>query len=309
MKLPAALTALLGLPVSVGNQAPATLARVRFLFTRRWVLFALTVGVLAWGAYLLGQWQFGRLHDTRDSNTLVARNLDEAPVPVADLLKPAQDPSNNVEWRKVVVHGTWDAAHTIVLKYQTRDGGPGVELITPLVTCKQIDKHGNDDPADDTCAQRGPAMLVDRTNNSGDERPKLPAINAGPVTVIGWVRQNGSGGATTVSNLATRAISSDAAAAVLNARTVGYDLYGGFLDIDSEAPQAAKALGAIELPNDTSDGPHFFYGLQWWFFAALAIFGFGFLAYDETKLARAAAASKRALHPAVDGEHHASNEG
>ena len=29
------------------------------------------------------------------------------------------------------------------------------------------------------------------------------------------------------------------------------------------------------------EGPHFFYGLQWWFFGALAIFGFGYLMYDE----------------------------
>ena len=49
--------------------------------------------------------------------------------------------------------------------------------------------------------------------------------------------------------------------------------------------QPAKKLGAIELPDDKSEGPHFFYGLQWWFFGALAIFGFGYLAYDEWRRA------------------------
>ena len=35
-----------------------------------------------------------------------------------------------------------------------------------------------------------------------------------------------------------------------------------------------------ELP-DLGNGPHFFYGLQWWFFGLLAVFGFFYLAYDE----------------------------
>ena len=32
---------------------------------------------------------------------------------------------------------------------------------------------------------------------------------------------------------------------------------------------------------DLGEGPHFFYGLQWWFFGLLAVGGFLYLAYDE----------------------------
>ena len=39
-------------------------------------------------------------------------------------------------------------------------------------------------------------------------------------------------------------------------------------------------LEPAELP-ELNNGPHFFYGLQWWFFGVLAIFGFFYLAYDE----------------------------
>jgi len=49
----------------------------------------------------------------------------------------------------------------------------------------------------------------------------------------------------------------------------------------AESPAPAHRLGATELPDDTSEGPHFFYGLQWWFFGLLAIFGFFYLLYDE----------------------------
>ncbi|MFL6023032.1 MAG: SURF1 family protein [Marmoricola sp.] len=266
---------------------------MRFLFTRRWVLFALTVALMAWGASLLGQWQFHRLDDRRAENTLVKRNLDQPPVPVGTLLRVAKAPDRDHEWRKVVVHGTWDDAHTIVLKYQTRDGGAGVDVVTPLVTAD------------------GPAVLVDRgwmqTENSGAERPKLPTVTSGEVTVIGWIRLDASGRASQVNDLATRALSSATVAKV-----VPYPLYGGFLDIETESPTPATVLGATELPDDTSEGPHFFYGLQWWFFGFLAVFGFGYLAYDEREQARrraAKAASEGAEHPAVDGEHDSGDEG
>ena len=262
---------------------------MRFLLSRRWLLFALTVAALAWGASLLGQWQFHRLDERRAENRLVATNLQRPPVPIDDVLAAGRPAREHDEWREVVVHGTWDDAHTIVIKYQTRDGAPGVDVVTPLRT------------------DSGTAVLVDRgwlaTQNNGGTRPHLPAATTGPVTVIGWVRVDGSGGSTTVSDLAARSISSTAAAKVLP-----YRLYGGFLDVHTESPAPAKALQPTELPDDTSEGPHFFYGLQWWFFGALAVIGFGYLAYDEWRRARAARESERSQHATVDGQHHSGDE-
>ncbi|MCW2784212.1 MAG: hypothetical protein JWP74_729 [Marmoricola sp.] len=241
---------------------------MRFLFSRRWVLFALTVALLAWGTSLLGQWQFHRLHNRKLDNSLTAHNLALPPVSLDSLMKVGEPATHEDQWRKVIAHGTWDDAHSIVLKYQTRDNGqPGIDVITPLVT------------------DNGAAVLVDRgwmtTENSGDVRPHLPAASTGAVTVIGWVRQDASGRATQVGSLATRAIDSRTIATV-----VPYHLYGGFLDIQTESPRPTATLEGTVLPDDTSQGPHFFYGLQWWFFGFLAIFGFFYLAYDEWRQAR-----------------------
>ena len=94
------------------------------------------------------------------------------------------------------------------------------------------------------------------------------------------------------------------------AEVLPYPLFGGFLDLETESPRPTQALAATELPDDDSEGPHFFYGLQWWFFGFLAIFGFGYLAYDEWRQARGArATSEGAEHAPVDGEHHAGDEG
>ena len=132
---------------------------MRFLLSRRWILFAVAVALAAWGATLLGQWQFHRLDDRRHENTVVARNLAAPPAPIDEVMSTSMATSPDDEWRRVTVHGEWDDAHTIVLKYQTRDGGPGVDAVTPLVTAD------------------GHAVLVDRgwmaTDNSGGDRPTI----------------------------------------------------------------------------------------------------------------------------------------
>ena len=55
---------------------------MKFLFSRRWILFALTVAVLAYGAWWLGEWQFHRLEDRKGRNAHTVANLDRDAVPV-----------------------------------------------------------------------------------------------------------------------------------------------------------------------------------------------------------------------------------
>lgn len=259
--------------------------------SRRWVLFALVVVALAWLAVQLGQWQFSRLDERKHDNRIVGTNLRLAPAPVDDVLSTGEAPSANDEWRRVTVHGTWDDEHTIVLKYQTRDAGAGVDLVTPLVT------------------DEGPAVLVDRgwvsTENTGGTRPEdLPQATKGEVTVTGWVRRDATGSATKVSERSTRAISSSRIAEVMP-----YPLYRGFIDLAEESPKPAAALLPTELPDDTSNGPHLFYGLQWWFFGALAVFGFCYLAWDELRQHREQRRSEAAQHAAVHRQHRTGDEG
>jgi cytochrome oxidase assembly protein ShyY1 len=237
------------------------------VLSRRWAIFAISVALAAWGAWALGQWQFHRLQERRVSNHRTVVNLESLPVPVDTLMTTRHEPDNDYQWRRVTVHGQYDDAHSIVLKYQTRDSAAGVDVITPL-------RMAN-----------GDAVLVDRgwmaTENSGNIRPNLPPATTGQVTVTGYVRRNAGGSATNIGDMSTRAISSDSIGKV-----VDYPLYGGFLDIQTQSPAPQTVLHGTELPDDTSDGPHFFYGLQWWFFGIMAVFGFFYLMYDERKRMR-----------------------
>ncbi|MDP3890172.1 SURF1 family protein [Nocardioides sp.] len=238
---------------------------IRFLASRRWALLALTVVVLAWVAWALGQWQFHRLEDRQDRNVIVERNTSAAPVPVEDVMAVGRPVSREDEWRQVTATGTYATDQTVVVRYRTRQGQSGVDLVVPLMT-------------DD-----GPALLVDRGWMMADNRGRLedvPEPARTPVTVTGWVRADATGDSTLVTERSTRAISSVAIGEALD-----LEVYGGFVDLVSEAPEVGAELAPAEPP-ELNDGPHFFYGLQWWFFGALALFGFGYLAYDEWRKAR-----------------------
>src|SRR5688572_24731130 len=89
---------------------------------------------MALGAWRLGEWQFDRLHDREQRNEWTRTNLAADPAPVEDVLSvdAAVDPDQ--EWLRVRATGEYDAAATVVVRYQTRDGKSGVDLVTPLVT-------------------------------------------------------------------------------------------------------------------------------------------------------------------------------
>ncbi|WP_435768680.1 SURF1 family cytochrome oxidase biogenesis protein [Nocardioides sp. SYSU DS0651] len=239
------------------------LASWRFLVSRRWLLFFLAVLAVGYGTWWLGEWQFGRLEDRRDRNAAVRANEDRTPVPVDQVLAPGEPVAPDEEWRLVSATGEYDAEDTVVVRYRTRDGMPGVEAVVPLVTAD------------------GTALVVDRgwhpTDDPGFDPQDLPAPPEGEVTITGWVRANGTGDSTAVTDGSTRAINSEEIG-----EAVGREVYTGFVALRSEDPAPAEELEPVQLP-ELDEGPHFFYGLQWWFFGILALGGFLYLAWDERR--------------------------
>lgn len=237
----------------------------RFLLSRRWLLFLVVVGVLASGAWWLGEWQFHRLEDRKERNERVRTNEALPPAPVDEVLSPDREVARADEWRRVTATGTYDVANTVIVRYRSNDdGAPGVDVVVPLRTAS------------------GTSLVVDRgflpIETRSVDAADVPAPPAGEVTVVGWVRVDGTGDSTAVEDLSTRAISSNRIG-----EAIGRPVYDGFVDLVSESPAPATALEPRPLP-DLDNGPHFFYGLQWWFFGVLAVFGFGYLAYDERRL-------------------------
>jgi cytochrome oxidase assembly protein ShyY1 len=248
-----------------------------FLLTRRWIVFAIMVALLAYLAWWLGEWQFRRLDDRHQRNAVFERNVSAEPVAVTDVLRAESEVARGDEWRRVTMTGTYDPTRTVVVRYQTRDRASGIDVVVPFLL------------------PDGRAVLVDRgwlqAANDGTaaaDIPQPPGTGAsGPaVTVIGWARRDATGNSTRVADVAsglppsTRAISS-----ATISRAIDVKLLRGFVVLQKEEPAPETPLLAAELP-EVGNGPHFFYGLQWWFFGLLAVGGFGYLAYDERRRPR-----------------------
>jgi len=110
------------------------LASWRFLVSRRWILFFLAVIVLGYGTWWLGEWQFGRLDERRAENAVIEANAHDDPVPVDEVLAPGDTVAKDEEYTVVEATGTYDVEDTLVVRYRTRDGAPGVQVVVPLVT-------------------------------------------------------------------------------------------------------------------------------------------------------------------------------
>ena len=248
----------------------------RFLLSRRWIGLGLVVIVLAVLFVQLGRWQFHRLVERRADNTTIERNLAAAPTPVEQLAPVNADLPAHLEWRRVTARGRFDVAHQLLVRYQIRDGQHGVEVLTPLVT------------------PGGAAVVVDRgwlaTTNDPSVTPKVPPPPRGEVEVTGWLRtdQEGDESALVPRDHQVRLVSSRVISS-----SVPYPLYGGFVQATAVRPAPKTPLKPPEPP-EINSGPHFFYGLQWFFFALLAVVGACYFAWSEARMRRRAAGSRAA---------------
>ena len=235
----------------------------RHLLTRRWLALALAVLVLAVLCVRLGLWQFQRLDERRASNAIVEHNLAAEPVGVTRLTAVDGSVPAAEQWRPVTATGRYDTAELLLVRYQTNAGRSGVDVVVPLVT------------------EDGTAVLVDRgfleSPGRTPDAVEVPAAPAGEVTVTGWLRADSAAGfsATQPSDGTVRAVSATALAG-----SSTHPLLAGWVQARDESPAPGTPLSGPELP-ETDSGPHFFYGLQWFFFALLALVGYLWFAYDE----------------------------
>jgi cytochrome oxidase assembly protein ShyY1 len=245
-----------------------------FLLSRRWIGFAVFVIVLAAVCARLGLWQIHRLDHRLDQNAVITRHLAAGPVALSTVLGSGEAVDDHSEWTRVRATGTYDVEHEVTVAFTTRDGAPGVDVVTPLVMSD------------------GSAVLVDRgwlaTKNTRDRPTNVPTPPTGEVTVMGWLRQDNRADDNAIKPLdgQVRAISSKGMASY-----VSRDLAGGYLNLRSQAPPSATSL-ALEPRPELGQGPHFFYALQWWFFGGLAVFGLFWFAWVELKERRAAQANE-----------------
>ena len=99
------------------------------LGTRPLVVLALVIAAIF---ARLGFWQLSRLHDRRVLNAELASRAVAPAVPLSQL--PVD--TANAHYRQVERGGTYDYANEIKLTLRSRDGSPGVDIVTP-VRCRR----------------------------------------------------------------------------------------------------------------------------------------------------------------------------
>ncbi|KAI0296229.1 SURF1-domain-containing protein [Russula brevipes] len=129
------------------------------------------LGLIPVLTFALGTWQVQRLKWKVDLIDRLSEKLQREPIPLPSKVNLAAIPE--FVYRRVVLRGTWDHAHSMVLGPRVLDGKNGFHLITPLV-------RGN-----------GSSILVDRGFISEDTaaRRRYPTPD-GEVEVHGMLRES-----------------------------------------------------------------------------------------------------------------------
>ena len=218
----------------------------------RWALLIVFVALLGVAFVSLGNWQLDRLAQRKEHNATTITNEQKPVQPYEQVFThPITDAD---QWQRVEARGTFDADHQFVVRYRSNGGADGYEVLTPLRTASG-------------------AVLVDRGFIPLERGTRIPSVAPAPptgeVTVVGHVRRNERGrrAATAPAGNQVRLINSDAIAV-----TLPYEIESGYIGLLTVQPEQQGGFQPIQLP-DLSEGPHFWYAVQWFLFTAIGVAG------------------------------------
>jgi cytochrome oxidase assembly protein ShyY1 len=218
----------------------------------RWALLIIFVAVLGTVFVNLGEWQLDRLAQRRERNATTITNEQKPVRPYAQVFtRPITDAD---QWQRVEARGTFDADHQFIVRYRSNGDADGYEVVTPLRTATG-------------------AVLVDRGFIPLERGTRIPSVAPAPptgeVTLLGHVRRSEKGrrAATTPVANQMRLINSDAISA-----TLPYPITSGYIGLLTIQPEQQGGFQPIQLP-ELSEGPHFWYAVQWFMFTAIAVAG------------------------------------
>jgi cytochrome oxidase assembly protein ShyY1 len=245
----------------------------RFVFSPRWIGLGLLMALVATVMVGFGLWQLDRYHLRSGINDRIDSAAAAEPVPLDRILDPPGSakvgpaPSADDAWMKVTVTGRYEKNNEILARARTVRDTVGFEVLTPLVLAD------------------GSAVIIDRgwiapSDRGASVPPRVPPAPEGKVTVVGRIHAPESRSSPPepfAGTLAVRRIAPDQLASVLP-----YSLYGAYITLESQTPPASAAF--VPIPPDRQNAAmNAGYVLQWWLFAALTLFGFGYLVVRQAR--------------------------
>lgn len=225
----------------------------------RWIVGTLIVAAIVSGCIAAGFWQLRRLDERRATNAQVrARSTTTIPMPAQGFAADASEEA--LVFHRVRVAGTYDASHEFLLRFRSRKGLPGYEVVTPLVT-------------------GAGAVLVNRGWVPLDEGDRWPVASAAPpageVEVEGVLvpREGADVRLTAPAGAGKPAIAGAVDPARLRVALPYDDVYA----LPLLAAGSSSAFPAPVDPPSLGEGPHRDYAVQWFLFASVGIVGWPLL--------------------------------
>lgn len=217
------------------------------------LIFVILGSIFALVCLRLGFWQLARLSERKALNRELSARATTAPVPLTQL--PAD--TGAAHFRRVIVNGKYDFAHEIYVTNRTRNGSPGVQVITPL-------RVAGTDTA--VLVTRGWVYAPDGMTIQRDRWKEPDSLN-GEAFVVYFIHQDG------VAKLPGR----DRSYRWLDDRALSQDFpypiaaYHVIL-ISGGAKAGPDVPPRLDVP-PLDEGPHQSYAIQWFSFATISIIG------------------------------------
>jgi cytochrome oxidase assembly protein ShyY1 len=235
---------------------------VRFLLRPGWLAFIAVVVGFAVACYtLLAPWQFGREEQREAQERAIAVSNATAPVPLAALLPPGADVPADLEWRQVVLTGTYLPESEAVVRLRVVDGAPAVEVLTPM----RLDD--------------GRVVAVDRGYvpvSGGQAVAGYAAPPTGTVTVTARLRLDQSDPAKRPPVRGEGPPQIYAADSRSLGEAVGTPLSPGILQLNAGQPGVLRPVEVAATVASAAPFTNFSYALQWLTFGLIAIVALGY---------------------------------
>jgi surfeit locus 1 family protein len=218
---------------------------------RLFVLAALAAAVVF---VRLGFWQLHRRQERRARNALV---IARTGAPEVDVRALPHD-STESRFRRVRVTGTPDYDHELLWAARTHAGSPGVNLLTPVRI-----------PGTDTAVIVNRGWIYSPDGATIDEAKWRERDS----TFVGFADELPSVGGTSytgkpriIARLGFNAI----------AKALPYPVASTYVVMTGDSAIAADRVARLTIP-PLDEGPHLSYAIQWFFFAATALVGVGYV--------------------------------
>jgi cytochrome oxidase assembly protein ShyY1 len=226
------------------------------LLRPRWILIHLALATLTATMVFLGFWQLNRLDQKQATNRNVIARTALPPVDVGDLFKSASTSLSfeELQWRVVTAQGTYLADEAVTIINRSQDATAGYSPVTPFLL----------DNGSVVFVNRGFVPLAQPT----------PSPTTGSVVLKGYLRTSqtrtllGAVDSTDPSTVEFHRLDLDLLAQRMDKPTLPM-----YVQLMEQTPALNSPWPAPTQLPELTEGSHFSYAMQWWFFSLVSLTG------------------------------------